>query len=261
MKSKFQYSLLFFILLLAHVAAGVFMNGYSGWYIVIAIVFYLIVLIVGSAKIQWNFYLKSMNKLPMLKLNFAEGNISIQQREKQVALTFDDGPAEYTERILDVLKRESVPATFFLIGKNISNHEALVLRMKAEGHAIGNHSFEHGFSFDWQNAAKMQQEIEQTNDAINAITQGKVTLFRPPYGVTNPNLAKAISGSGMRSIGWNVRSFDTTAKSEEKLLQRILKKTKSRSIILLHDSCAISHQILPELIQALRSKGYSFTTV
>ena len=104
----------------------------------------------------------------------------------------------------------------------------------------------------------MLAEIETTNSLIQQLTGKTPKLFRPPYGVTNPNLAKAIRKSGMHSIGWNIRSFDTTAKDNQKLLARILQKVEGGDIILLHDSMNITKEILTELIESLRNKGYSF---
>lgn len=182
-------------------------------------------------------------------------------RGKQIALTFDDGPAEHTEAVLDILKKEQVPATFFIIGKNIKGKESTLLRMQAEGHIIGNHSFNHGFNFDWQSASKMGEEIEHTNTAIEALTGKEVTLFRPPYGVTNPNLGKALRYTGLKSIGWNLRTMDTVAKDNQQLLNKILTKVKAGDIILLHDRCAITAEILPELIATLKKRGFGFATL
>lgn len=225
------------------------------------LIVFIVVSVLGSINIQWNFYLKSLNKLPILNVKFDKGQLSINQRGNRVALTFDDGLAEHTTAILDILKKEKIPATFFLIGKNIAGNEAVLQRMKAEGHSIGNHSFDHGFHFDWQSAAKMQEEIEHTNQIIEAVTGNATNLFRPPYGVTNPNLAKAIRNSNMRSIGWSLRSKDTVAKSEVKLLRKILRKVKPGDIILLHDRCSITAAILPELIATLKKRGFEFATL
>lgn len=222
---------------------------------------FTIVLALGSIYIQWNFYFRSVNTIPLLSVKFDQDKFSIANRGKEVALTFDDGPAEETNAVLDILKRENVAATFFLIGKNIAGREHIVSRMQAEGHSIGNHSFHHGFNFDWQSAARMLEEIEQTNQAIEAITGQQVKLFRPPYGVTNPNLAKALRNSGLKSIGWNLRSMDTVAKEEERLLDKILSKVKAGDIILLHDRCAITVAILPQLISELKKRGFSFATL
>jgi len=187
--------------------------------------------------------------------------LQVHQTQKQIALTFDDGPAEQTATILDILKKEKIKATFFLIGKNIEGRENLIRRMPDEGHSIGNHSFHHGFHFDWQSAQKMKDELQLTNEAIRNITGQEVKLFRPPYGVTNPNLAKAVANTGLRSIGWSLRSMDTVAKEETALLQKILGKVKSRDIILLHDRCEVTAKMLPALITALKERNYSFTTL
>jgi peptidoglycan/xylan/chitin deacetylase (PgdA/CDA1 family) len=244
-----------------HVAAGVYFNGYSAWWILACIIAFITILVLGSIYIHWNFYFRSVNKIPLLHVKFDREKFSVINRGKEVALTFDDGPAEHTEAVLDILKREKVNATFFIIGKNISGREGLLKHMQAEGHSIGNHSFNHGFNFDWQSAAKMQEEIELTNQAIESITGTPVTLFRPPYGVTNPNLGKALRNSNLKSIGWNLRSMDTVAKDEKQLLNKILTRVKAGDIILLHDRCSITAEILPELITTLKKRGFGFATL
>jgi peptidoglycan/xylan/chitin deacetylase (PgdA/CDA1 family) len=244
-----------------HVAAGVYFNGYSAWWLLACVLALITVLVLGSIYIQWNFYFRSVNKIPLLNVKFDKEKFSVINRGKEVALTFDDGPAEHTEAVLDILKKENVQATFFIIGKNTVGKETLLKRMQAEGHSIGNHSFNHGFNFDWQSAAKMQEEIEQTNQAIESITGKPVTLFRPPYGVTNPNLGKALRNSNLKSIGWSLRSMDTVAKDKQQLLNKILIKVKAGDIILLHDRCAITADILPELIATLKKRGFGFATL
>lgn len=244
-----------------HVAAGVYFSDYSAWWLLVCVLAFITVLVLGSIYIQWNFYFRSVNKIPLLNVKFDREKFSVINRGKEVALTFDDGPAEHTEAILDILEKEKVQATFFVIGKNIAGRETLLKRMQAEGHTIGNHSYNHGFNFDWQSAAKMLEEIEQTNQAIEAITGTPVTLFRPPYGVTNPNLRKALRNSNLKSIGWNLRSMDTVAKDEKQLLNKILTRVKAGDIILLHDRCSITAAILPELIITLKKRSFTFATL
>jgi peptidoglycan/xylan/chitin deacetylase (PgdA/CDA1 family) len=244
-----------------HVAAGVYFSGYSAWWLLACVLALITILILGSIYIQWNFYFRSENKIPLLNVKFDHEKFSVINRGKEVALTFDDGPAEYTEAILDILKKEKVQATFFVIGKNIAGRETALKRMQTEGHTIGNHSYNHGFNFDWQSAARMLEEIEQTNQAIEAVTGTPVTLFRPPYGVTNPNLGKALRNSNLKSIGWNLRSMDTVAKEEKQLLTKILTRVKAGDIILLHDRCSITAAILPELITTLKKRGFTFATL
>jgi peptidoglycan/xylan/chitin deacetylase (PgdA/CDA1 family) len=261
-KTRFHILSLFVLILLIHVVLGIFYTGYSPAWVGFIIIVYFLVLFLGSALIRLGFYIKSQLRLPLIAVEEEEsGQMRLMHNPRKVALTFDDGPAEFTEEILGTLKSENVRATFFLIGKNIAGHEELVKRMQEEGHVIGNHSFEHGRNFDWKSSRAMKVEIEKTNAAIAAITGTEPLLFRPPFGVTNPNLARAIRTSGMKSVGWSIRSFDTLAKSEAGLRKRISRQLKPGAIVLLHDRCAITAKMLPELIKTIREKGYSFDVV
>lgn len=216
------------------------------WLLLIPVIVYVHLLVLGAINIRWNFYVKSYNK---------------GENKRYVALTFDDGPATQTSIILDVLKKEEVHAAFFSIGKNAIANVETVKRWHNEGHLIGNHSYSHGFNFDWKSAKGMLTEINKTNETIYSIVGVKPLLFRPPYGVTNPNLARAIINSGMYSIGWNVRSFDTTARDKDVLLNKILRSLKGGDIILLHDSMPITADILTDLIIKAREKGFTFVRV
>lgn len=242
------YRLITILFILAIVAVDInylFAGGELMWLGIVPLV-YISVLVLGTIFIRWNFYIRSFNK----------------SRDKNlIALTFDDGPADRTAAILDVLKKESVQAAFFSIGKNAAAHPELVKRWDAEGHVVGNHSYDHGFNFDWKRTRNMVKEIEQTNETIKGLIGKKPKLFRPPYGVTNPNLARAVTRTNMHSIGWSIRSFDTMAKDPKELLERILLKVEGGDIILLHDSVPITAQILTSLIKGVREKGYTFARV
>lgn len=216
------------------------------WPMIVLAVIYIHLLVLGAIYISWNFYMPA----------FHDGS-----NKKQVALTFDDGPAKETEAILDVLKEQHVAAAFFSIGKNAKQHPEIVERWVREGHLVGNHSYDHGFNFDWKSSAAMLEEITATNKTIYETAGVKPKFFRPPYGVTNPNLAKAVKRSGMYAIGWNLRSFDTTAKDGKALLQKILRGIKGGDIILLHDSMTITREILTELIVETRKMGFTFVRV
>lgn len=224
-----------------------YLYGYADWWLLlIPVIVYVHLLVLGAINVRWNFYIKSYNK---------------GENKRYVALTFDDGPATQTSVILDVLKKQEVHAAFFSIGKNAAINAEIVKRWHNEGHLIGNHSYSHGFNFDWKTTKGMLIEINKTNEAIYSIVGVKPLLFRPPYGVTNPNLAKAITSSGMYSIGWNVRSFDTTARDKEALLNKIIKSLKGGDIVLLHDSMPITADILTDLIIKAREKGFTFVRV
>ncbi len=181
---------------------------------------------------------------------------SAKTTERVVALTFDDGPARYTAAILDTLKQHNVSAAFFCIGKNIPGNEPLLQRIVSEGHTIGNHSYSHHYWFDMFGSGKMLADMKQMDNEVARATGLKPLLFRPPYGVMNPNLARAIKKGGYKPVGWSIRSFDTRAKDKQMLLSRIIGQLKPGSVILLHDSMEITAAILPELIEQIKNKGY-----
>jgi peptidoglycan/xylan/chitin deacetylase (PgdA/CDA1 family) len=177
--------------------------------------------------------------------------------KKEIAISFDDGPAEnYTKEILAVLNTENVKATFFCIGNRIAGNEAILKQVKDEGHIIGNHSYAHHFWFDMFSAKKMQEDLKQMDTEMERVTGLKPKLFRPPYGVTNPNLAKAIKNGGYTPVGWSVRSLDTVAKDEQQLLNKINAGIKPGAVFLFHDTCKITLNVLPRFIQEVKKSGY-----
>lgn len=178
--------------------------------------------------------------------------------KKEIAISFDDGPAEnYTQQILSILKGEDIKATFFCIGNRIAGNEAILKQVQDEGHIIGNHSFSHHFWFDMYSAKKMQDDLEQMNTEMERVTGLRPRLFRPPYGVTNPNLAKAIRNGGYTPVGWSVRSLDTVAKDEQLLLNKISAGIKPGAVFLFHDTCKITLNVLPIFIQEVKKRGYN----
>ncbi len=214
------------------------------WWLLVGVLAYLSILAVGAIFIRLNFFLD------------AHHHGSRQGRE--IALSFDDGPGSHTAAILDILKAEAVPAAFFSIGKHAVQSPEVLKRWKEEGHLIGNHSYAHGFHFDWQGRHAMLAEIQKTNEAIHDAVGLRPRLFRPPYGVTNPELSHALHLAKMEAIGWSLRSFDTSAKDADALLQKLLQKVRGGDIILLHDEAPHTHSILTALIRGCREKGYTF---
>jgi peptidoglycan/xylan/chitin deacetylase (PgdA/CDA1 family) len=214
-----------------------------GWPLVWTLAYFGI-LAAGAGKIQWRFFIPSL--------------IAGSPESKQVALSFDDGPAAFTADILDILRLEAVPAAFFAIGHRVAADPETVRRWDNEGHLIGNHSYTHSYNFDWKSAAAMLRELHDTNAAIEAATGRVPNLFRPPYGVTNPALAKAVRRSGMSSIGWTLRSLDTRANDPQALTRRIINQVKGGDVILLHDTMHITATVLTAVIQACREKGFTF---
>ena len=183
-------------------------------------------------------------------------------KEKQIALTFDDGPHhEYTSQVLDVLNKYNVKATFFLIGERISGNENILNRMQAGGHQIGNHSFSHTSMFPFLGVMKMADNLLQCEQAVSRITGHRMKWFRPPFGVTNPNVAKAVKIRGYQVAGWSIRSLDTVISNREKVVNRIVARLHPGAIILLHDHLPDAPYILEQTILKATEKGYSFVTI
>ncbi len=205
---------------------------------------YVTVLFCGSYFIQLNFFLKSVNK--------------IKTDKKCIALTFDDGPSgSQTAQILDILKANNAEAAFFCIGSNIAGNEDILKRIPEEGHIIGNHSFSHHHFFDLFSSRKMLDELQKMSQTCYDVTGLLPRFFRPPYGVTNPNLKKAILQAGFISVGWSIRSYDTVIKNGDRLREKILKALRPGAILLLHDTSGSTLDILPGLLKSIQEKGYS----
>ena len=211
------------------------------------IAIHLIVLFFGSYLIQLNFHIKSLNN--------GDKNL------KKISLTFDDGPNPVlTEKLLDILEKHSTPATFFMIGKNIEQYPEIARKVSEKGHIIGNHSYYHANKFDMQSSKKMLAEIIKTNELIKSIINKEPTLFRPPFGITNPMLAKAVKNSKMHSIGWSLRSLDTM-KTKNGTIKKLKARVKNGDIILLHDSNKDICKIVDEFIIYTKNIGIEIVSL
>lgn len=217
----------------------------SYWYLVMWVHFFILIQFLGAYFIGMNFHVHSIN--------------SLDTTEKKVLLSFDDGPHNpNTALVLEVLKKHDVKAVFFVIGKNFKGNEVIIQQIIAEGHQIGNHSFSHDAWIDLWPAAKIRADLEACQKLIETYQPGN-TWFRPPYGVTNPNMAKAIRQTHLQSIGWNIRSYDTSIKDVEKIEQRVLAQLKPGAVILLHDRLDYMPELLERLIPAIKERGYGFS--
>ncbi len=218
------------------------------FYSLIGVLILLIFLFAASFKIGWGIYMKSI--------------CSINSDSKTVILTFDDGPhPEYTPRILDMLKTKGVKATFFVIGENAQMHPHLIKRISEEGHNVGIHSFYHNPSFTFASKKSLFNDINKSKNLLEELTGKPVELFRPPYGVTNPNIGQVVRSIGLKSIGWNIRSFDTVAKNVEQVIKKIDRKLSPGAIILLHDRLDNSPLILKNLLEMIENRGYKIDSL
>lgn len=154
---------------------------------------------------------------------------------KAVALTFDDGPdPAVTPRLLDLLARHSVTATFFVTGINAEKYPDLIRSILQHGHSIGNHSFSHDPFLMFRRSKGLRKEIESTQTTLKAF--GIVPLaFRPPAGVTNPLLWRVLLELGMYCVNFSCRVGDIGNRRIKNLAERVLRKVQPRDIIMLHD--------------------------
>jgi peptidoglycan/xylan/chitin deacetylase (PgdA/CDA1 family) len=178
--------------------------------------------------------------------------------EKIISITFDDGPHPInTPLILEILKNKKVPAAFFCLGKNLAGNEKIIKQMIGQGHIIGNHSFSHSKWFDFYSSRKIRSELLETDRLIGGITGKTPAYFRPPFGVINPLVSKALQGFNRDVVGWNIRSLDTITRNPDKITNRIISSLKPGSIILLHDHTDFSMEHLDELLSKIFQSGYS----
>lgn len=183
------------------------------------------------------------------------GSVDCAQ-EKCVALTFDDGPGRDTSRLLDALAELHAPATFFLLGQNVERQPAVVARMAAEGHEIGNHTWDHK-QLTKLPAAAQRREIERAAAAIEA-AGARATLFRPPYG---SRTATTDAAAGLPVVLWDVDTLDWKTRDTEATVAAALSGAKRGSIVLLHDIHAPTVAAVPRIVAGLRERGFSLVTV
>ncbi|MGE4371608.1 MAG: polysaccharide deacetylase family protein [Xanthobacter sp.] len=187
---------------------------------------------------------------------------SVSVGEKVVALTFDDGPNPITTpKLLDILKARGVHATFFVLGTRAAENPALLRRMIAEGHEIGNHSWNHP-QLPKIGTTGADKQIADANAAIARATGQKPRYLRPPYGAMTPALRSHLEQKyGMTFIYWSVDPLDWKNRNAKTVRERILAKAQPGSIILLHDIHPTSVAAMPELLDTMLAKGYRFATV
>jgi len=188
-----------------------------------------------------------------------------------VAITFDDGPNPfYTPYILDILKEYDIPATFFLVGKNVEEYPDIARRIVEEGHSIGNHTYSHK-SLIPLSAQATYEQIKKAEKAIEDATGVRPTLFRPPRGVYSSYAMKLMREERYTMVLWDVSSEDWAELPAKKIVSNIVRRVKPGSIILLHDSGDLvtfnggnrsaTVDALPLIIESLREKGYDFVTI
>ncbi|MDD9331534.1 MAG: polysaccharide deacetylase family protein [Wolbachia sp.] len=184
--------------------------------------------------------------------------------DKFVALTFDDGPSNNRiNRIISVLAKYKSKATFFLLGKHINKKTSeVVKKIHKAGHEIGNHSWSHK-KLTSLSSEEQFQELEKTNTAIKNIIKMDIKWFRPPYGCYNDNVIEHTNQLNMDSILWTVDSLDWQGDRPEILVERIISNVHNGAIILFHDHDSKPNTVeaLPHIIKILKKSGYKLVTL
>ena len=183
----------------------------------------------------------------------------------EVALTFDDGPDQYTPQVLAILQHYGVQTTFFSIGQNIAQFPAYLRQNRAAGHAVENHTFTHTHLTTLSFAA-IYQELSKTQDAVFQATGTRPTLFRPPYGEYNADVLIAASQLGLTTVTWSATAndWDNPQPAANAIASRILDSAQNGAIFLLHEgggNRANTVAALPAIITGLQARGFTLVTI
>ena len=177
--------------------------------------------------------------------------------DAKLALTFDDGPTPYTLQVLDILKKHNFKATFFCIGNQVQKHPEIALEILKQGHTIGNHTLTHTSKMGFLPYKEIKKEISENSKILQSVLNINPQWFRPPFGVTNPTIAKVIKEEDLTCIGWNIRSLDTVSKSSEEIVERVKRKLKPNGIVLMHDTSQLSVSALEQLLLEIKKQEFA----
>lgn len=177
--------------------------------------------------------------------------------DKQIALTFDDGPSDYTDELLDGLEAYGAKASFFILGKKINEYTEVIKRIDAEGHLIGNHTWSHKNLFEIS-SEEFTKELNATDDALYEVIGKRTVYFRPPHGWYLPNQLNVIDKV---TVVWSKDPADWKYENEEYVYTYIKTMAQDGAIILLHDTKKTTVQGVLKAIPELKKQGYSFARV
>jgi peptidoglycan/xylan/chitin deacetylase (PgdA/CDA1 family) len=210
------------------------------WFLIILIASIVLLIFLAAMVLRWQIFI----------------SVTCKVSDNAVLLTFDDGPhPEFTSKVLDLLRDYEVKAAFFLVGDRVKKCPDVVRKIEANGHIIGNHSYAHSISNTFSSSDAVKSDLLACSKAIEKITGEKPEWYRPPFGVTNPSIASAIKRTGMKVMGWSLRSYDTLYKDSNKLSEFIIHRSKPGDIILLHDDRKQTLEALPLILRGLKEKG------
>jgi peptidoglycan/xylan/chitin deacetylase (PgdA/CDA1 family) len=188
----------------------------------------------------------------------------VETTEKVVALTFDDGPDEqWTPAVLDMLARNQVQATFFVMGSKVAQFPAITKMTWEAGHEVGNHSWSHPLMV-FKPEELIKEEIEKTDALLHELGYTKEIYFRAPCGLKFLTLPRVLTSLQKKHILFDVIAWDWTSPGAQKIVQNVMKDVRPGSIILLHDGCGTQLdklQAAEQIIVCLKSQGFRFVTI
>lgn len=182
---------------------------------------------------------------------------------KMVALTFDDGPSDFTPPLLRTLRHLRVKASFFLVGRMIPGREWMLQSAYRQGHTLGNHSFSHAQMPSLSPAAQAS-ELSMVNRMIRRASGYRPCLMRPPYGLIDQGLSGQVRNHGLQPVLWNVDAADWEKPPAPVITSRVVAAARPGSIILLHDGGgdrSATVAAIPGIVKALRSRGFRLVTL
>ncbi len=184
-------------------------------------------------------------------------NRKIDKSKKMIALTFDDGPNYNTSKVIDVLNKYDIKATFFVLGSRAINNKDILKKMADSGMEIGNHTYNHLLLTKYDEN-KIRSEIEDTSEVIYSATKKKPKLLRPSYGSVNNKIKKV---ANMPIIIWDIDTLDWKYHNSKRITSRVVNKVRDGDIILMHDIYSASLNALSNIIPILQDNGYEFVTI
>jgi len=188
---------------------------------------------------------------------------------KQIALTYDDGPNDpHTLKLLDVLSKHGVRATFFMIGRYVRQRPDIAREVARAGHVIGNHTFTHPLLI-FESAAQTRTQLLECRSALQETIGEHSNLFRPPFGGRRPATLRIARSLGLETVMWNVTGYDWNAPPASEIEKKVTRQIRGGDVILLHDG---GHRVMgadraqtviatDNLIRRYRDQGYEFVAV
>jgi len=180
---------------------------------------------------------------------------------KAVALTFDDGPhPQFTPKILAILKKYDVRATFFVVGKMAAKYPELVKMEAAAGNVVGNHTYNH-VNLTRIPVSMVEQEWQRGSDIIKRILGTRPVFCRPPGGDYDKDVINSAAAHGLTTVLWTDDPGDYAKPGDKVIAERVLRRIDNGGIVLLHDGVQQTIDVLPQIIESLQKRGFKFVTV